>query len=49
MPAEPSQQPQEHDLDRTDLLPVLEGVIFDPDVADDAVRMDFGAAAPSAP
>jgi chromosome segregation ATPase len=49
MPAEPSQQPQEHDLDRTDLLPVLEGVIFDPDVADDAVRMDFGAAAPRAP
>jgi chromosome segregation ATPase len=46
MPAEPSQQPQEPDLDRTDLLPVLEGVIFDPDVADDAVRMEFVASSP---
>jgi chromosome segregation ATPase len=33
-------QPQEIDLDRTDKLPILEGVLFDPDVADDAVRMD---------
>jgi chromosome segregation ATPase len=33
-------QPQEIDLDRTDRLPILEGVLFDPDVADDAVRMD---------
>ncbi len=33
-------QPQEMDLDKTDKLPILEGVIFDEDVADDAVRMD---------
>jgi chromosome segregation ATPase len=33
-------QPQEMDLDRTDKLPILEGVIFDEDVADDAVRME---------
>jgi chromosome segregation ATPase len=33
-------QPQETDLDRTDKLPILEGVIFDDDVADDAVRME---------
>jgi chromosome segregation ATPase len=33
-------QSQELDLDRTDKLPILEGVIFDEDVADDAVRMD---------
>jgi chromosome segregation ATPase len=33
-------QPQEMDLDRTDKLPILEGVLFDEDVADDAVRMD---------
>jgi chromosome segregation ATPase len=33
-------QPQELDLDKTDRLPILEGVIFDADVADDAVRMD---------
>ena len=33
-------QPQEIDLDRTDRLPILEGVLFDPDVADDAVRME---------
>jgi len=35
-----SSKPQEVDLDRTDVLPVLEGVVFDPDVEDDAVRMD---------
>jgi len=40
-------QPQEMDLDRTDKLPILEGVLFDEDVTDDAVRMDR-AAAPSA-
>lgn len=39
-------QPQEMDLDKTDKLPILEGVIFDEDVADDAVRMDR-APAPS--
>ncbi len=33
-------QPQEMDLDRTDRLPILEGVLFDEDVADDAVRLD---------
>jgi chromosome segregation ATPase len=40
-------QPQEIDLDRTDKLPILEGVLFDEDVADDAVRMDRSAPAPS--
>jgi chromosome segregation ATPase len=38
-------QPQEMDLDRTDRLPILEGVFLDADVADDAVQMD-GATAP---
>ncbi|HEX3912499.1 MAG TPA: FHA domain-containing protein [Steroidobacteraceae bacterium] len=33
-------QPQESDLDKTDKLPILEGVLFDADVADDAVRME---------
>jgi chromosome segregation ATPase len=33
-------QPQEIDLDKTDRLPILEGVFYDPDVADDAVRME---------
>jgi chromosome segregation ATPase len=41
-------QSQEIDLDKTDRLPILEGVLFDEDVADDAVRMDR-AAPPSAP
>jgi chromosome segregation ATPase len=41
-------QPQEIDLDKTDKLPILEGVFFDPDVADDAVRMDRVGNAPSA-
>jgi chromosome segregation ATPase len=36
-------QPQEMDLDKTDRLPILEGVQFDEDVADDAVRMDRSA------
>jgi FHA domain len=40
-------QPQEMDLDKTDRLPILEGVPFDEDVADDAVRMDFAAPGPS--
>jgi chromosome segregation ATPase len=40
-------QSQEIDLDKTDRLPILEGVLFDEDVADDAVRMDR-AAPPSA-
>jgi chromosome segregation ATPase len=33
-------QSQEVDLDKTDKLPILEGVLLDADVADDAVRMD---------
>ncbi len=33
-------QPQEFDLDKTDKLPILEGVIFDSDVADDAVHLE---------
>ena len=41
-------QSQEIDLDKTDRLPILEGVLFDEDVADDAVRMDR-AVPPSAP
>src|SRR5580692_3808406 len=40
-------QSQETDLDRTDKLPILEGVLFDEDVADDAVRMDRSASGPS--
>jgi chromosome segregation ATPase len=32
---------QEVDLDRTDRLPVLDGTVFDADVEDDAVRMDY--------
>jgi chromosome segregation ATPase len=40
-------QPQETDLDKTDRLPILEGVLFDEDVADDAVRMDRSAPGPS--
>ncbi|HMD28328.1 MAG TPA: FHA domain-containing protein [Steroidobacteraceae bacterium] len=38
-------QSPEVDLDRTDQLPILEGVRFDPDVEDDAVRMEHAAAA----
>jgi chromosome segregation ATPase len=41
-----SGQPQEVDLDATDKLPILEGVLFDDDVADDAVPMDRAAAVP---
>jgi hypothetical protein len=39
-------QPQETDLDKTDILPILEGVLSDSDVADDAVRLEHAAAAP---
>jgi len=35
-----SGQSKESDLDRTDKLPILEGVVFDHDVEDDAVRLD---------
>jgi chromosome segregation ATPase len=38
-------QSSDVDLDRTDQLPILEGVRFDPDVEDDAVRMEHAAAA----
>jgi predicted nucleic acid-binding Zn-ribbon protein len=41
-------QSQESDLDRTDRLPILEGVTIDDDVEDDAVRLDFPAQEPSA-
>lgn len=41
-------QPQDLDLDKTDRLPILEGVIFDSDVADDAVRMERAPAASGA-
>src|ERR1019366_6343195 len=40
-------QSQEVDLDRTDRLPVLDGVVFDDDVEDDAVRMDYAPLVPS--
>jgi chromosome segregation ATPase len=42
-------QPQDvdFDLDRTDRLPILEGISVDADVEDDAVRMDFAPAVPS--
>jgi chromosome segregation ATPase len=40
-------KPQEIDLDKTDKLPILEGVLFDEDVADDAVRMDGSAPGPA--
>jgi hypothetical protein len=33
-------QPQDIDLDRTDRLPILEGVDLTGDFGDDAVRMD---------
>ncbi len=41
-------QPQEFDLDKTDKLPILEGMILDSDVADDAVRMERAPAASGA-
>ncbi|HXI47268.1 MAG TPA: hypothetical protein VNH39_01675, partial [Steroidobacteraceae bacterium] len=41
-------QPQEIDLDKTDELPILEGDFYDPDVADDAVRMEHVGGAPGA-
>jgi chromosome segregation ATPase len=43
-----SGQPQETDLDKTDRLPILEGDFYDPDVADDAVRMERVGGAPGA-
>ena len=41
-------QSQEIDLDRTDRLPILEGVAFEEDVADDSVHLDDEAPAQSA-
>jgi chromosome segregation ATPase len=40
-------QSQEVDLDRTDRLPILDGAVFDDDVEDDAVRMDYAPVVPS--
>jgi len=40
-------QSPEVDLDNTDQLPILEGIEFDDDVEDDAVRMDYAAPSPS--
>jgi pSer/pThr/pTyr-binding forkhead associated (FHA) protein/predicted nucleic acid-binding Zn-ribbon protein len=34
-------QSQESDLDRTDKLPILQGVTIDEDVADDSVRLEY--------
>ncbi len=42
-------QSKESDLDRTDRLPILEGVFIEEDVADDAVRLDYTAALPASP
>jgi FHA domain len=42
MAMEPSHSPED-DLDKTDRLPILEGVVFDQDVEDDAVPMDHTA------
>ncbi len=36
-----SSQSQESDLDRTDRLPILAGVVIDDDVGDDAVRLEY--------
>jgi pSer/pThr/pTyr-binding forkhead associated (FHA) protein/predicted nucleic acid-binding Zn-ribbon protein len=41
-------QSQEIDLDRTDRLPILQGVSIDEDVADDSVRLDYAVSGPSA-
>jgi septal ring factor EnvC (AmiA/AmiB activator) len=40
-------QSQDVDLDRTDKLPILDGALFDEDVEDDAVRLDFSPVVPS--
>jgi chromosome segregation ATPase len=40
-------QSAEVDLDRTDRLPILDGTMFDTDVEDDAVRMEFVPPVPS--
>ena len=40
---------QEVDLDKTDRLPILDGTFIDPDVADDAVPLDYSAGVPGSP
>jgi chromosome segregation ATPase len=47
--AHDTSQSQEIDLDATDKLPILKDVYIDEDVQDDAVRLDYAAAAPAAP
>jgi chromosome segregation ATPase len=42
-----SSQSQESDLDRTDRLPILEGVLVDEDVGDDSVRLEYMPPGPS--
>jgi hypothetical protein len=42
-------QSKESDLDRTDKLPILQGVFIDEDVEDDAVRMDYTTTLPASP
>ncbi|MGD0505003.1 MAG: FHA domain-containing protein [Steroidobacteraceae bacterium] len=42
-----SSQSQESDLDRTDRLPILTGVVIDEDVPDDAVRLEYSPPGPS--
>ena len=42
-------QSQEADLDRTDKLRILEGVVFDHDMEDDAVRLDQTSVLPGSP
>ena len=36
-------QSKEIDLDRTDKLPILQGISIDEDVEDDSVRLDYTA------
>jgi len=42
-------QSKEMDLDRTDKLPILEGVHWEHDVEDDAVRLDYTTVLPASP
>ncbi|MEA3151205.1 MAG: hypothetical protein QOD56_2144, partial [Gammaproteobacteria bacterium] len=46
MPVDNSQS-QDIDLDRTDRLPILDGTLFDDDVEDDAVPLEYTAAMPT--
>jgi hypothetical protein len=39
-------QSKESELDRTDRLPILEGISIDEDVEDDSVRLDYSATMP---